>query len=120
MASLMTPRQQIIWSAMMVQLVDTKENHNYSGNSDLSVKDLIVLFFSYVFSLCAHQQVASSVETVKRTSTCGNRKRAGPLGKLTNGHSVPTASQWRTCSGRPPRPQYVSLCSSGAAEGFRS
>lgn len=56
---------------------------------------------------CADQQVASSAETVKRTSTCGNHKRVGPRGKSTSGLSVPTASRWRTCSGRPPRPRYA-------------
>lgn len=61
----------------------------------------------FLFFFRADQQVASSAETVKRTSTCGSHKRVGPRGKSTSGLSVPTASRWRTCSGRPPRPRYA-------------
>lgn len=97
------------------QLPTAKERCKNNGNPDLAVGGLNCVFCVCCCFFRADQQVASSAETVKRTSTCGNHKRAGPRGKSTNGLSVRTASRWRTCSGRPPRPRYVTQGRSGRA-----
>lgn len=53
------------------------------------------------------RQVVSWVETARRTSTCGSREKEAPRGRSTRSLSVPTASLWKICSGRPPKPRWV-------------
>lgn len=99
------------WNRRQLTYTGSTSNHKREAQEQwepwFGSRRLKLCFFVCCCFVRADQQVASSAETVKRTSTCGNHKRAGPRGKSTNGLSVPTASRWRTCSGRPPRPRYV-------------